>query len=91
MVMLQSRLFVRALTFEILDLETSFLVCSHNFRLSASFVCQGHWVKVKVTLTGTETDIYDSDIFVNGNRNKNENYLQNENEIETIINDAKTK
>ena len=42
---------VRALTFEIINLETSFLVCSHNFRLSASFVCQGHWVKVKVTLT----------------------------------------
>ena len=32
-----------------------------------------------------------SDIFVNGNGNKNKNYLQNENEIETIINDAKTK
>ena len=32
-----------------------------------------------------------SDIFVNGNGNKNENYLQNENEIETIINDTKTK
>ena len=30
-------------------------------------------------------------MFVNGNGNKNENYLQNENEIVTIINDVKTK
>ena len=49
-------------------------------------MCSRKEVDIKLTVT-----LHNSDIFVNGNKNKNENYLQNENEIETIIIDAKTK
>ena len=39
---------VQAITFEPLDIETSFLVC--RYILTIKFEYQGHWVKVKVIL-----------------------------------------
>ena len=39
---------VQTITFEPLDIETSFLVC--RYILTIKFEYQGHWVKVKVIL-----------------------------------------
>ena len=42
---------VQAITFELLDIETSFLVCRYILTISrSSLSIQGHWVKVKVIL-----------------------------------------